>query len=98
MSDTYKLVPSPYTSEERLLMTHDPRATALALAIGGRETARGEIFFTPVRAEKWQLLYDAGYSAIQGKHSWRYERAGDIRRNLSEAVMVARALKVEVAV
>jgi hypothetical protein len=86
----YKLLPSPFNRDERLLMTHDPRACALAVAIGGRESKRGEIFFTPGRAEKWRLLYDAGFSPVPGKHSWRYARNGDTRRNLSEAVQACR--------
>lgn len=93
MDETYKLIQSPFNREERLLMTNDPRACALATAIGGRESRRGEIFLTPGRAEKWRLLFDAGFTPVLRKSSWRFRRNGCSMGCLSEAVAAAKALQ-----
>jgi hypothetical protein len=87
---------------EVLLTRLGPRGTALAEALRGRFAQQDHGYYlTPARAEKWWLLFAAGFIAIKRQHEyggmvWFFERDGDddapsLRRlSLMRAVRVAR--------
>jgi len=78
------------------------RGVGLARALGAREHGLGGIvYLQPAKAEKWRLLFMAGFGArlrrVGGLRVWTFERGGCTHLNLAEAVRIARA-EVEISV
>ncbi len=102
--ESYRLEPTP-SGEIKLLATRfegQSRGATLALALKARRRAQQHaltFYLTPARAEKWQVLFTAGFTArrrhMNGFAAWSFERGEETHLNLADAIK--RAAQTEVA-
>lgn len=75
--------------ETRIHIPRNGRGEMLARSLKGRCAPDGSWWLTPARADKWRLLFRAGYSArkrfVLGQPVWVYELEGQAL-SLADAV------------
>lgn len=73
----------------------ESRGALLAKALRGRYAGEARTFyFTPARARKWEILYQAGFTAICRRNLWRFVHRDGPRGGmpLNDAMYFARAI------
>ncbi len=99
LGDYYRARPTG-AEEVRIDITGE-RGILLARALRARIVGRQTLYMTPARAEKWRLLFRAGYTAhkriVGGQPNWTFSlRFGDGERvSLPDAVRLANKVVAE---